>query len=322
MDYLILHHLEPDHTGSILKFLAEFPKVLLVGNVKTFQMLPLFMEVCVTNNTIMVKEGDVLVLGERSLTFYMAPMVHWPEVMVSYESKEKVVFSADAFGRFGALSLTKDADWVCEARRYYFNIVGKYGAPVQTLLKKLRKLEAEKIFPLHGPMLCENLAYYMDLYDTWSSYKAEKEGVIVVYASFHGNTAEVAETFVGMLRRNDCANVVKYDLARADMSKVIEDAFCYDKLVLAAVSYEGGLAPVMREFLQKLQSKNYQKRKVGIIENGSWAPSAGKMMKELLSGMKEIEILEPMITIRATAKSTDCISLKVLADAISGKRNQ
>ena len=322
VDYLILHHLEPDHAGSVLEFLKQFPNATLVGNVKTFQMLPLFLEECVTNNTIIVNEGYMLSFGEHKLTFYMAPMVHWPEVMVSYEEKEKTLFSADAFGKFGALSLTGEEDWACEARRYYFNIVGKYGAPVQTLLKKLRNLDVEKICPLHGPMLYKDLAYYVDLYDIWSSYRAECEGVLVAYASFHGNTAAVAEAFVEMLRLNGCTNVVMHDISRADMSEVIEDAFRYDRMILAAASYEGGLAPSMREFLQKLQSKSYQKRIVGIIENGSWAPSAGKVMKELLADMKEVEVLEPIVTIHASMKKTDCISLKVLADAIAGKREK
>ena len=316
VDYLILHHLEPDHAGSVQRFLTEFPEVILVGNVKTFQMLPLFLEECPVENTLVVKEGDALLLGEHRLTFYMAPMVHWPEVMVSYEENEQVLFSADAFGKFGALSLEGEEDWACEARRYYFNIVGKYGAAVQTLLKKLQMLEVKKICPLHGPILTENLAYYVDLYDTWSSYRAETKGVLVAYASFHGNTAAAAEAFVEMLREKGCTNVVITDLSRADMAEAIEDAFRYDRMVLAATSYEGGLAPAMGEFLQKLQSKGYQKRTVGIIENGSWAPCAGKAMKELLSSMKEVEVLEPVVTIRATMKKADCASLKILADAV------
>ena len=316
VDFLILHHLEPDHAGSVLRFLKEFPEVILVGNAKTFQMLPLFLETCPIENTIVVKEGDVLSLGEHRLTFYMAQMVHWPEVMVSYECKEQVLFSADAFGKFGALSLTGEEGWACEARRYYFNIVGKYGIPVQALLKKIQTLSVKRICPLHGPILGENLAYYIDLYDTWSSYRAETEGILVAYASFHGNTASVAETFVAMLREKGCTNVVIRDMSRDDMSEVIEDAFRYDRMVLAATSYEGGLAPVMQEFLHKLQSKNYQKRTVGIIENGSWAPSAGKVMRQLLSCLKEVEVLEPTITIRATMKKTDYVSLNTLADTV------
>ena len=321
VDYLILHHLEPDHAGSVLRFMEEFPDVILVGNAKTFQMLPLFIEECKIDKTIVVKEGDVLSLGEHSLTFFMAPMVHWPEVMVSYEEKEKTLFSADAFGKFGAISLTAGEDWACEARRYYFNIVGKYGSPVQALLKKLQKLDLQRICPLHGPVLCENLKYYVDLYDTWSSYRPETEGVLVAYTSFHGNTAAVAKAFVELLREKGITNVVISDLARADMSEVIEDAFRYDRMVLAATSYEGGLAPAMRDFLQQLESKSYQKRTVGIIENGSWAPSAGKTMKELLSHMKEIEVIEPVVTIRASMKKADYTSLEMLADAVCGKKS-
>lgn len=321
VDYLILHHLEPDHAGSVLRFMKEFPDTVLVGNAKTFQTLPLFLGDSCIQNRIIMKEGDVLSLGEHKLTFYMAPMVHWPEVMVSYEEKEKTLFSADAFGKFGALSLTEKEDWACEARRYYFNIVGKYGVPVQTLLKKVRSLEIAKICPLHGPILTENLGYYLDLYNTWSSYKAETEGVLVAYASFHGNTAMAAKTFAAMLREEGCTKVVMRDLSRVDMSEVIEDAFRYNRMVLASVSYEGGLASVMREFLQKLQSKNYQKRTVGIIENGSWAPAAGKVMKELLLGMKEIELLEPVVTIRSMMKKEDEMKLRTLATAVAKSEN-
>lgn len=316
VDYLIIHHLEPDHAGSIARFMEQFPEVTLVGNAKTFQMLPLFWENCRLDNTLVVKEGANLSLGEHQLTFYMAPMVHWPEVMVSYEQKEKLLFSADAFGKFGALSQTEGEDWDCEARRYYFNIVGKYGAPVQALLKKVGMLDIAGICPLHGPVLQDNLAYYVGLYDTWSSYKPESEGVLVAYASFHGNTAAVAETFAEMLREKGVAKVVLRDLSRTDMAEVIEDAFRYDRMVLAAASYEGGLAPAMREFLMQLQSKAYQSRQVGIIENGSWAPSAGKVMQEFLMQMKEIEIVEPVITIRAAMKKADHTCLLQLADAV------
>lgn len=316
VDYLIIHHLEPDHAGSIARFMEQFPEVTLVGNAKTFQMLPLFWENCRLDNTLVVKEGANLSLGEHQLTFYMAPMVHWPEVMVSYEQKEKLLFSADAFGKFGALSQTEGEDWDCEARRYYFNIVGKYGAPVQALLKKVGMLDIAGICPLHGPVLQDNLAYYVGLYDTWSSYKPESEGVLVAYASFHGNTGAVAEAFAEMLREKGVAKVVLRDLSRTDMAEVIEDAFRYDRMVLAAASYEGGLAPAMREFLMQLQSKAYQSRQVGIIENGSWAPSAGKVMQEFLMQMKEIEIVEPVITIRAAMKKADHTCLLQLADAV------
>lgn len=322
VDYLVIHHLEPDHAGSIMEFVKKFPDIMLVGNARTFQMLPNFLTDCRLDNKLVVKEGDVLSLGEHKLTFYMAPMVHWPEVMVSYESKEKVLFSADAFGKFGALALTQDESWACEARRYYFNIVGKYGAAVQGLLKKMQEIEIEKICPLHGPQLLENLEYYISLYDVWSSYQAESKGVLVAYTSFHGNTAESAELLAQMLCEKSCEKVVLRDLAKVDKAEVIEDAFRYDRMVLAAPTYEGGLAPCMREFLHQLKSKDYQKRVVGIIENGSWAPSAGKLMKTILSEMKQVEIIEPIVTIRTMTQKADCVKLEELADAICTKNNK
>lgn len=322
VDYLVIHHLEPDHAGSIMEFVKKFPDIMLVGNARTFQMLPNFLTDCRLDNKLIVKEGDVLSLGEHKLTFYMAPMVHWPEVMVSYESKEKVLFSADAFGKFGALALTQGESWACEARRYYFNIVGKYGAAVQGLLKKMQEIEIEKICPLHGPQLLENLEYYISLYDIWSSYQAESKGVLVAYTSFHGNTAEGAELLAQMLCEKSCEKVVLRDLAKVDKAEVIEDAFRYDRMVLAAPTYEGGLAPCMREFLHQLKSKDYQKRVVGIIENGSWAPSAGKLMKTILSEMKQVEIIEPIVTIRTMTQKADCVKLEELADAICTKNNK
>lgn len=322
VDYLVIHHLEPDHAGSIMEFVKKFPDIMLVGNARTFQMLPNFLTDCRLDNKLVVKEGDVLSLGEHKLTFYMAPMVHWPEVMVSYESKEKVLFSADAFGKFGALALTQGESWACEARRYYFNIVGKYGVAVQGLLKKMQEIEIEKIYPLHGPQLLENLEYYISLYDIWSSYQAESKGVLVAYTSFHGNTAEGAELLAQMLCEKNCEKVVLRDLAKVDKAEVIEDAFRYDRMVLAAPTYEGGLAPCMREFLHQLKSKDYQKRVVGIIENGSWAPSAGKLMKAILAEMKQIEIIEPIVTIRTMTQKADCVKLEELADAICTKNNK
>ena len=247
----------------------------------------------------------------------MAPMVHWPEVMVSYESSEKVLFSADGFGKFGALEKTEGEDWACEARRYYFNIVGKYGAPVQGLLKKAAGLDIACICPLHGPVLKENLGYYIGLYDTWSSYKPESEGVLIAYASIHGNTAKAAEMLGEMLRERGVQKVVVSDLAREDMAEVIEDAFRYDRMVVAAASYDGGVFPCMQDFLHHLQSKAYQNRKVAIVENGSWGPTAARTMKAILETMKNLELVEPQVTIRSTVKEADIENLKALADALS-----
>ena len=317
VDYLVVHHLEPDHAGSIARLVELFPEVTLVGNAKTFQMMPQFFDFELEGKTLVVKEGDTLSLGAHELTFVMAPMVHWPEVMVSYESKEKILFSADGFGKFGALELTKDDDWACEARRYYFNIVGKYGAPVQTLLKKAAGLDIQCICPLHGPILKENLGYYIGMYDTWSSYKPENEGVLVAYASIHGNTAKVAEKVGEMLRKKGVEKVVVSDLAREDMAEVIEDAFRYDRMIVAAASYDGGVFPCMQDFLHHLQSKAYQNRKVAIIENGSWAPCAGRAMKSILETMKNVEIVEEMVTIRSTMKEADMEGLQKLVDEMA-----
>ena len=316
VDYLVLHHLEPDHAGSIARFVELFPEATLVGNAKTFQMLPQFFEFELANRTLVVKEGDTLSLGVHTLSFYMAPMVHWPEVMVSYDSTDKILFAADGFGKFGALELTKDEDWACEARRYYFNICGKYGAAVQTLLKKAATLDIQYICPLHGPVLSENLSYYIGLYDTWSSYKPENEGVLIAYASIHGNTANAAEKLGEMLREKGVAKVVVSDLSRDDMAEVIEDAFRYDRMIVAAASYDGGVFPCMQDFLHHLQCKAYQKRKVAIVENGSWAPSAAKTMRGILDTMKDVEIVEPVVTIRSTLKDSDLEKLDALADAM------
>lgn len=316
VDYLVLHHLEPDHAGSIARFVELFPEATLVGNAKTFQMLPQFFDFELANRTLVVKEGDTLSLGVHTLSFYMAPMVHWPEVMVSYDSTDKILFAADGFGKFGALELTKDEDWACEARRYYFNICGKYGAAVQTLLKKAATLDIQYICPLHGPVLSENLSYYIGLYDTWSSYKPENEGVLIAYASIHGNTAKVAEKLGEMLRVKGVEKVVVSDLSRDDMAEVIEDAFRYDRMIVAAASYDGGVFPCMQDFLHHLQCKAYQKRKVAIVENGSWAPSAAKTMRGILDTMKDVEIVEPVVTIRSTLKDSDLEKLDALADAM------
>ena len=282
-DYLVVSHLEPDHSSNIQLFAEKYPATKLVLSAKAKAMLPQFFDIAeLDNRCVVVKEGETLELGAHKLQFFMAPMVHWPEVMVGYEATEKVLFSADAFGKFGALSA--DEDWTCEARRYYFNIVGKYGAPVQTLLKKAATLDIETICPLHGPILKEDLGYYLDKYNTWSSYEPEDEGVFVAYASIHGNTAEAAKEFVEMLRKNGAEKVVIADLSREDMAEAVEDAFRYSKLVVAAASYDAGVFPCMEDFLHHLKAKNYQKRTVGIIENGSWAPSAAKQMKAILEG--------------------------------------
>lgn len=319
VDYLIVSHLEPDHAGSIGRLVELFPEVTLVGNAKTFNMLPQFFDELPVDedHKITVAEGESLSLGTHTLNFYMAPMVHWPEVMVTYESSEKILFSADGFGKFGALDYEDPEGWACEARRYYFNIVGKYGAPVQALLKKAAGLDIRTICPLHGPVLKENLGYYIGLYDTWSSYKPENQGVLVAYASIHGNTAKAAQKFAEMLRAKGVEKVSVMDLSRDDMAEVVEDAFRYDRMVLAAASYDGGVFPCMQDFLHHLQSKAYQKRTVGIIENGTWGPTAGRTMKGILETMKDITIVDPMVTIRSTMKESDLPAMEALADVIA-----
>ena len=315
-DYVIVQHMEPDHAGSLARLIELFPEITVVGNAKTFVMINQFFENINIKNSLTVKEGDTLNLGSHTLTFVMAPMVHWPEVMVTYESSEKVLFSADGFGKFGALSLTENADWACEARRYYFNIVGKYGAPVQTLLKKASALDIKTICPLHGPVLSDNLGYYLDLYNTWSSYQPESKGVFIAYASIHGNTAYAAEQFAEMLRNKGVENVVITDLSRCDIAEAVEDAFRYDRMVLAAASYDAGVFPIMQDFLHHLQAKAFQNRTVGLIENGSWAPTAAKTMRNILETMKNITIVEPVVTIKSVLKETDIPALDQLADAL------
>ena len=317
-DYLVVSHMEPDHAGSLARALELFPDVTVVGNAKTFVFMTQFIGEAVEKlHKLVVKEGDALSLGKHVLTFYMAPMVHWPEVMVTYDKTDKVLFSADGFGKFGALELTEDKDWACEARRYYFNIVGKYGAPVQTLLKKAATLDIEKICPLHGPVLTENLGYYIGLYDTWSKYEPEDEGVLVAYASIHGNTAKAAGKIGELLKNAGVKKVVVSDLARADMAEVIEDAFRYDRMVLCAASYDGGVFPCMQDFLNHLQAKAYQNRKVALVENGTWAPSAAKVMKGMLESMKNITILEPVVTIRSAMKESDMDAIDALVKSVA-----
>ena len=314
INYLIINHMEPDHSGSIRLIKQHYPDIIIVGNKQTFGMIEGFYGV--TGEQYLVKDGDFLALGKHMLRFYMTPMVHWPEVKVTYESSEKVLFSADGFGKFGALSLTENADWACEARRYYFNIVGKYGAPVQTLLKKASALDIKTICPLHGPVLSDNLGYYLDLYNTWSSYQPESKGVFIAYASIHGNTAYAAEQFAEMLRNKGVDNVVITDLSRCDIAEAVEDAFRYDRMVLAAASYDAGVFPIMQDFLHHLQAKAFQNRTVGLIENGSWAPTAAKTMRNILETMKNITIVEPVVTIKSVLKETDIPALDQLADAL------
>ncbi len=313
-DYLVVSHMEPDHAGSIAKAVEEFPDMKIVGNAKTFVFMGQFFDIDIESKKIVVSEGDELKLGEHTLKFVMAPMVHWPEVMMSYELSDKILFSADGFGKFGALDTQED--WACEARRYYFNIVGKYGAQVQAVLKKLAGVEVNAICPLHGPVLKEDLGYYIGLYDTWSSYRPENEGVLVAYASIYGNTAGAAKKIAEMLKEKGVNKVALADLARDDMAEAVEDAFRYDKMVLACSTYDGGMFPFMEEFLLHLKAKNYQKRTVALIENGTWAPMAAKKMREMLEGMKDIRVLENVVTIRSSVKEETVAALNTLADEV------
>lgn len=311
VDYVVVQHMEPDHSGSLVKLIEKYPDMKIVGNAKTFPMMSQFFDMDIEDKKIVVAEGDTLELGSHTLSFIMAPMVHWPEVMVTYESSEKVLFSADAFGKFG----TRDAeeDWACEARRYYFNIVGKYGVQVQMLLKKAAALDIQTICPLHGPVLSENLEYYIDKYHTWSSYEPEDKGIFIAHASIHGNTAKAAEKLKEILEEAGAEKVAIADLCREDMHEAVEDAFRYDRLVLAAASYDAGVFPPMAKFLHHLKTKNYQKRTVAIMENGSWAPTAARTMKAELEGMKNIELVEPTITIKSTMKPENVEQMKELA---------
>lgn len=314
-DYLIVSHLEPDHSAGIKLFTEQFPQAKLVMSAKAKAMLPQFFEIpSLEEKCMTAAEGETLSLGSHTLQFFMAPMVHWPEVMVEYETTEKILFSADGFGKFGALST--EEDWACEARRYYFNIVGKYGSPVQTLLKKAATLDIQTICPLHGPILKENLPYYIGKYQTWSSYEPEDKGVLVACASIHGNTKAAAEKMVNLLQEAGAAKVAFTDLSRDDMAEAIEDAFRYDSLVLCAASYDGGVFPPMEDFLNRLSHKAFQKRKVGIIENGSWAPCAAKSMKAILDTMKNLEICDKVVTIKTTMKDADIEHMKELAKEI------
>ena len=313
-DYLVISHLEPDHSGSIQAIAEKYPQMQLVSNAKVFAMLPQFFEMDVTDRKVVVAEGDTLSLGVHTLTFVMAPMVHWPEVMVEYEETEKILFSADGFGKFGALSA--EEEWTDEARRYFINIVGKYGVQVQTLLKKAAALDIQTICPLHGPVLKENLGFYIGKYLTWSSYEPEEDGVLVACASIHGNTKAAAEKMVEVLRANGASKVVFMDLTRDDMAEAVADAFRYGKIILAAASYDAGVFPPMEDFLHRLVHKNLQKRTFGLIENGSWAPCAAKGMKGILEGMKEVNVCENVVSIKSTMKDTDVAKMEELAKEI------
>ncbi len=314
-DYLVAQHMEPDHAGEIVNLISLYPDIQIVTSAIAAKMLPQFFDgIDFASRTKVVKEGDELTLGAHTLKFFGAPMVHWPEVIVTYDTKDKVLFSADAFGKFGMLAT--DEDWACEARRYYFNICGKYGTQVQALLKKAAALDIQTICPLHGPILKENLSYYLGLYDTWSKYGVETEGVFVAYASIHGGTAEAAQKLAEILKAKGAPKVAISDLSRDDMAEAIEDAFRYGKLIVAAPTYDAGIFPPMHDFLHHLQIKAYQKRKVGIIENGSWAPTAGKLMAAMLEQMKEVEIVQPVVTIKSRMKEANIAELEALADAI------
>ncbi len=314
-DYLVLLHMEPDHTGSLKTFLEKYPSAKVVSNQKLFNMIPQFFEgLDLTGRQVVVNEGDDLNLGDHTLRFIMAPMVHWPEVMMAFEGKEKILFSADAFGKFG--SLTTEEDWACEARRYYINIVGKYGAQVQALLKKASTLDIQKIYPLHGPMLTENLPYYIGKYDIWSSYRPEDKGVFIAYASIYGHTKVVAEKLKELLEEKGI-KVAIADLAREDFAECVEDAFRYDRLVIASPTYDGDMFPVVENFIKHLKAKNYQGRKVAFIENGSWAPMAAKKMRAEMEGLKDITFVEPVITIKSAIKQADLAQVKALAEALA-----
>ncbi len=313
-DYLVVSHMEPDHASNIQTLAEKYPDMQIVASAKALSMIPQFFTFDISDRSIVAKEGETLSLGEHTLQFFMAPMVHWPEVMVTYEQKEKVLFSADGFGKFGALDT--EEDWDCEARRYYFNIVGKYGMQVQALLKKAATLDIQTICPLHGPILKENLGHYIGKYDVWSSYQPEDEGVFIAFASIHGHTAQAAKKLGQMLEAKGAKKVVLADLSRSDIAEAVEDAFRYSHLVLASASYDAGLFPPMETFLHKLRAKAYQNRVVALVENGSWAPSAGKCMKAILEPMKNLRMVEPMVSIRSSLKPETEAQLETLADQL------
>lgn len=314
-DYLVISHLEPDHSANIKAITEKYPNIKLVGNEMTFKMLPQFFEIeNIENRKIVVKENDTLNIGKHILRFIMAPMVHWPEVMCTYDSLDKVLFTADGFGKFGTLDT--DEDWACEARRYYFNIVGKYGMQVQSLLKKVSNLDINVICPLHGPILKENLDYYINKYDIWSSYKPEDEGIFIACSSIHGNTYKACEILKEILEKQGAKKVILTDLTRCDMAEALEDAFRYDKMILASSTYNMGIFTPMLNFLNELKGKNYQNRTIGIIENGTWAPSAGKCINDIVSTFKDIKIIDPIVTIKTTLNNESKLKLEELANNI------
>ena len=316
VDYLVIQHVEPDHAGCVERLMELFPDMVLVGNQKTFLFLGQFFDADMKNRKLVVKEGDILSLGEHKLTFYMATMIHWPEVMMSYESTEQVLFSADAFGKFGALQLTEGVEWACEARRYYFGIVGKYGMPVQTLLKKAAALDIQIICPLHGPVLKENLGYYLGLYNTWSSYQPEEEGVVIAYTSIYGNTKKAVLALAESLKAKGCPKVVLNDLARCDMAEAVEDAFRYSKLVLATTTYNGDIFPFMKEFINHLTERGYSNRTVAFVENGSWAPVAAKVMGRMLAESKNLTYTETCVKIMSALNEESRAQVEALASEL------
>lgn len=313
-DYLIVQHMEPDHSANIAQFMQAYQNAVVVATAKAFVMMKQFFGTEFEDRRIVVKEGDTLTLGAHTLTFVTAPMVHWPEVMVTYDSTDKILFSADGFGKFGALDA--DEDWACEARRYYVGIVGKYGAQVQALLKKAANLDIEKICPLHGPILTENLGYYIDLYNTWSSYGVETDGVVIAYTSVYGNTKKAAEILAEKLKEKGCPKVAVNDLARCDMAEAVEDAFRYGKLVLATTTYNADIFPFMREFIEHLTERNYQNRTVALIENGSWAPTAAKTMMKILENSKNITFAQNTVQIKSAVSDENVMQLDALADEL------
>ena len=313
-DYLIISHMEPDHSAVISQMLERYPNLTGVCSARALPMMQRFFTTDYTSRMLVVNEGDTLSLGAHTLQFFMAPMVHWPEVMVTFEQSEGILFSADAFGKFGALDA--DEAWTCEARRYYFNICGKYGAQVQALLKKAAALDIKTICPLHGPILNENLEYYLNIYNTWSSYQAEDKGIFIAYCSLHGNTAKAALALEEIIASKSDIRVATADIAREDMAEALEDAFRHDRLVLAAPTYDGGIMPVMDTFIHHLMAKNYQNRTVGIIENGSWAPVAGRKMCEMMQSLKDITVLQPIVTVESTVKDSTMEQLNALADQL------
>ncbi len=316
-DYLIVQHMEPDHSANINTFAKEYPDAIIVATDKAFAMMAKFFNTDYADRRIVVKEADTLSLGKHTLTFCTAPMVHWPEVMMTYDSTDKVLFSADAFGKFGALDV--EEDWACEARRYYFGIVGKYGVQVQAVLKKLGGLAVDTICPLHGPVLKENLAYYLDLYNTWSSYGVESEGVVICYTSVYGNTKKAVELLKAEFESRGCPKIAVNDLARCDMAEAVEDAFRYGKMVLATTTYNADIFPFMREFIHELTERGYKNRLIGIIENGSWAPTAAKVIKKHFENSKDITFTDTTVTINSSVNEQNIEQIKALADEICNK---